>query len=229
MRSLILIVALPAIPLAVAGQTGHVPSTTLPPQAVAQLAQNLSVSRPHASNVWRDQAPINADGTVNGYVEISRGDLRKWEFSIASNARVIDRVMPASVGPYPVNYGFVPQTVSYDGDPFDILMLGEPLPGGRMVAGAIAGLFMMDDEKGVDSKVVLSPVDAGGKPTHVLTDVDRKIIGDYFTTYKRHEPGKFSRVHGWGPAEAGLAYVTITHRFFRECGNTRGPCTLRGK
>ena len=47
-----------------------------------------------------------------------------------ANARAIDRMMPVDVGGYPVNYGFVPQTISYDGDPFDVLVLGPPLAGG---------------------------------------------------------------------------------------------------
>ena len=44
-----------------------------------------------------------------------------------ANRRAIDRMIPISIGGYPVNYGFVPQTVSYDGDPFDVLVLGPPL------------------------------------------------------------------------------------------------------
>ena len=63
-------------------------------------------------------------------MEISRGDRRKWEFNMRTNARAINRMIPVDIGGYPVNYGFVPQTVSYDGDPFDALVLGPPLPGG---------------------------------------------------------------------------------------------------
>jgi len=224
MRHLALLIA---FPLAIAGQAGNTPATVLPPQAVTLLSQSLEASRRHENHVWRDKVPVNADGTVNGFVEISRGDSRKWEFNIPSNALAIDRVMPAEVGPYPVNYGFVPQTVSYDGDPFDILVLGEPIPGGQLIVGAIVELFVMEDDKGMDSKVVLSRVDADGTPTHTVTEADRKTIGDFFATYKKHEPGKFSKVHGWGPAQAGLAHVTMTHRFFRECAKAAGACALK--
>ena len=106
--------------------------------------------------MWRDTPPTNSDGTVNGYIEIARGDRRKWEFDINANARAIDRVIPEDVGGYPVNYGFVPQTISYDGDPFDVLVLGPPLAGGTMVRGVVVGLMHMEDEKGLDLKVVLS-------------------------------------------------------------------------
>jgi inorganic pyrophosphatase len=208
-------------------QQGAAVSTELPAPAAAQLARSLAASSTHAAHVWRDTPPLNADGTVNGYIEIARGDRRKWEFSMAANVRAIDRIMPDEVGGYPVNYGFVPQTVSYDGDPFDILVLGPPIEGGRVVRGAIAGLMLMDDEKGPDAKVVVSTLDAGGRPRHALTDADRQKIAGYFRRYKRHEAGKFSRVPGWGSIADGLAWVQTTHRFFNECrGVSGGPCSL---
>jgi inorganic pyrophosphatase len=122
--------------------------------------------------------------------------------------------MPRTVGGYPVNYGFVPQTISYDGDPFDALVIGPPARAGTIVRGGIVGLMHMEDEKGLDSKVVLSPLKAG-KPKYSLTGADRKRIGDFFNIYKRHEPGKFSRVSGWGPPADGLALVRQTHQFFQ--------------
>ena len=81
---------------------------------------------------------------------------------MGANVRAVDRVIPQAIGGYPINYGFVPQTVSYDGDPFDALVLGPPLPGGSIVSGIIVGLMFMEDEKGLDSKVVLSPIDRMG-------------------------------------------------------------------
>jgi inorganic pyrophosphatase len=184
--------------------------------AAAQLERSLTDARPHARHVWRDTPPLNSDGTVNGYIEIARGDRRKWELNMRRNRRAIDRVMPRSVGGYPVNYGIVPQTMSYDGDPFDVLVLGPPIPGGTMVRGIIIGIMHMEDEKGLDSKVVLSPVRRDGTPRYPLTDADRTRIGNYFKHYKEHEPGKFSKVPGWGPAEEGRAYVNQTHEFFRQ-------------
>ena len=125
---------------------------TLPVTAGAQLAKSLEAARPHSRHVWRDTSPKNADGTVNAYIEIARGDRRKWELDMGKNARAIDRVIPESVGGYPVNYGFVPQTVSYDGDPFDALVLGPAIDGGETVRGVVVGLMYMEDEKGLDSK-----------------------------------------------------------------------------
>jgi inorganic pyrophosphatase len=202
-------------------------STELPPAAVAQLARSLEESRKHARSPWRDTPPRNADGTVTAYIEIARGDRRKWEFNMAANARAIDRMMPADVGGYPVNYGFVPQTVSYDGDPFDALVLGPPIEGGRLVRGAIVGLLLMEDEKGDDGKVVLSTIGADGRPVHRLSDDTKREIAEYFRKYKLHEAGKFSKVPGWGSVADGLALVNTTHAFFRECRQaSSAPCRV---
>ena len=164
------------------------PPLTLPGTATRQLANSLELARPTTSHVWRDVRPLNPDGTVNAYVEIALGDLRKWEFDMRLNARAVDRAMPPQVGGYPVNYGFVPQTISYDGDPFDALVLGPAIDGGTVVRGVIVGLLRMNDEKGLDSKVVLSVPALDGRPVHPLTDADRQRMADYFGRYKRHEP-----------------------------------------
>jgi inorganic pyrophosphatase len=199
----------------------------LPAAAATQLVKSLADSRTHAQHVWRDTAPFNEDGTVNGYIEISRGDRQKWEFNMAANRRAIDRIMPAELGGYPINYGFVPQTVSYDGDPFDVLVLGPPIPGGTLVSGVIVGLMQMEDEKGLDSKVVLSRTGPDGRPLHQLTEGDRRKVADYFRRYKEHEPGKFSKVPGWGSIADGLSFVKTTHAFFGACGRTSAaPCRV---
>ena len=211
--------------------TLHAQSATapllLPAAAATQLTRSLGAAKAHPRHVWRETPPINADGTVNGYIEIPRNDRRKWELDMAANERAIDRMMPESLGGYPVNYGFVPQTVSYDGDPFDILVLGPPLAGGALVRGVIVGLMRMDDEKGLDSKVVVSLTGRDGRPVHALTPADQQRIGDYFRRYKQHEPGKFSKVSGWGTAAEGLSYVKTTHAFFLKCRNSAGRmCSL---
>jgi inorganic pyrophosphatase len=220
-------VCLAILPVMVTGQEPNVVVTELPASAAIQLVRSLADSKAHAKHVWRDTPALNKDGTVNGYVEITRGDRRKWEFNMAGNARAIDRTMPAEIGGYPVNYGFVPQTVSYDGDPFDVLVLGPPIAGGRLVRGTIVGLMLMEDEKGLDSKVVVSTMDASGRSNHALTEDDKRRMTDYFRRYKLHETGKFSKVPGWGSIAEGLALVRTTHAFFRECRQSSGsPCRV---
>ena len=212
----------------VAAQQSAAPPTELPATATGKLMKSLADAQPHLKHIWRDTPPRNEDGTVNAYIEIPRGDRRKWEFNMVRNARAIDRLMPESLGGYPVNYGMVPQTISYDGDPFDALVLGPAIPGGRLVRGIIVGLMLMDDETGYDAKVVLSRTGSDGKPLHQLTTDDQHRMKDYFSRYKAHEPGKFSKVPGWGSSAAGLAHVIITNTFFRECRTqTATPCRVR--
>jgi inorganic pyrophosphatase len=204
----------------------HAPEV-LPAAASTVLARSLHAAAAHARHVWRDTPATNADGTINAYIEIARGDRRKWELDMGANARAIDRVLPAAVGGYPVNYGFVPQTVSYDGDPFDALVLGPPLSGGAIVRGVIVGLMHMTDEKGLDSKVVLSAVGSNGQPLHALSAPEKQRIGEFFKYYKRYDPGAFSDVPGWGSISAARSFVAITHGFFLQCRQRAGqPCRV---
>ena len=209
-----------------AAQLPGVPPPTLPAAATAQLVENIEAASGQVGHAWHDTAPFNADGTVNAYIEIPRGERNKWELDMRRNARAIDRVIPELTGPYPVNYGFVPQTVFYDGDPFDALVLGPAIEGGTTIRGAIVGLMFMRDETGLDSKVVLSPLDEAGRPLHTLSDAEKRLIGDYFDAYKRLEPGKFSDVPGWGSVAEGRAHVEIAHAFFTQCARVTGTCTL---
>jgi inorganic pyrophosphatase len=224
-RTALILLAFPAL---LAAQLPTEPPDELPAVATTQLARSLAAAKPRARHLWRDTMPVNADGTVNAYVEIARGDRRKWEFDMRAHQRAIDRVIPEAIGGFPVNYGFVPQTVSYDGDPFDALVLGPPVEGGSLVRGVIVGLMLMEDEKGLDSKVALSPVDSGGRARYPLADAERDRIGAFFDRYKEGQPGLFSRVPGWGTAAGGLAYVRMTHVFFLECRARAGTtCIVR--
>ena len=227
MKPSIAVLALAPLAGVLLAQTPAAPPSSLPATGVAALSKSLQAANAHPRHLWRDTPAINPDGTINGYIEIARGDRRKWEFDMARHQRAIDRVIPEDPGGYPVNYGFVPQTVSYDGDPFDVLVLGPPIEGGTLVKGIAVGVFPMEDDKGLDSKVVVSRVDQAGKPLDDLTPADQTRIADYFLKYKRHEPDKFSRVLGWGPASQGIAFVKMTHTFFQQCrGATDRACVL---
>jgi inorganic pyrophosphatase len=222
-----LVIAIVVLPCGLTAQNNQPPINVLPATATAQLERSLQAARTHARHVWRDPPPRNADGTVNAYIEISRGDRRKWELDMSKNARAIDRMIPESVGGYPINYGFVPQTVSYDGDPFDALVLGPAIDGGETVRGVVVGLMYMEDEKGLDSKVVLSLPGAGGEPLHELTASDQQRIAEYFRRYKEHEIGAYSKVPGWGSVAEGFSLVERTHAFFLKCRERSGqPCSV---
>src|SRR5690606_22150944 len=136
-----------------------------------------------------------------------------WELDIAAHQLRLDRIIDASLGGYPINYGFVPQTISCDGDPFDALVLGPPLQPGVLVRGAIVGLLLMHDEKGPDAKVILAPSGEGSALTPELRDALRR----WFDAYKGGSTdGRWSSTQGFGSAEDGRHLVERTHRFFRE-------------
>ena len=193
------------------------PPDTLPAAATVKLRASLKAAAAHKQHVWRDTPPFDLQ-LLNAYIEIPRGGRQKYELDMAKNAPAIDRAIPRKIGGYPVNYGIVPQTISYDGDPFDVLVLGPPLKTGDRVKGVIVGLMHMTDETGLDSKVVVSRVGAGGKPLHQLTEADRARMTDYFNRYKRDDddPKTFATVPGWGTAAEGLAFVRKTHEFFLQ-------------
>lgn len=205
------------IALLLALQAVHTPPGELSAEAQAKLRRSLEASRAHTPHVWRDTPPLDG-GLLNGYIEIPRGGREKFELDMAINAPSLDRLIPESIGGYPINYGIVPQTISYDGDPFDVLVLGPPIKTGERVRGAIVGLMHMTDETGIDPKVVISPVGRDGRPQHRLTDADRARIADYFNRYKRDDddPKTFATVPGWGTAADGLAFVRQAHEFFRQ-------------
>ena len=221
----VIVALLLSLAASLTAQPSTEPPGILPQTAVAKLEASLEAARQHRHHTWRDTPPFDAAGIVNAYIEIPRGERRKYEFAMKENSRAVDRIIPEDVGPYPVNYGFVPQTISYDGDPFDALVLGPPLPGGSVVRGRIVALMLMEDEKGIDSKVMLAPVDRNGRATQQLTQADQDSIGAYFDSYKRHEPNGFSNVPGWGTAVHGRAHVAMTHAFFQRC-RTSGPCRV---
>ena len=195
------------------------PSSAALPPAPAGLDQKVAAYKKAAAQFpehpWRDIAPLNADGTANGYIEISRGESTKWEFRIPLNAREVDRMIPTELGGYPINYGFLPQTVSYDGDPADVLVTGPPIEGGAIVKGRILALMMMVDSGDIDSKVVITRLDANGEPMHPLTEEDKRRMTQFFDTYKKHE-GKVTKITGWGDGHAARQFLEHTHGFYQS-------------
>lgn len=192
------------------------PNASLPPAPAGldqRVAAYLKAAAKYPQHPWRDIAPLNGDGTANGYIEISRGESTKWEFRIPLNTREVDRMIPPQLGGYPINYGFLPQTVSYDGDPADVLVLGPAIEGGTTVKGRIIALMMMMDSGDIDSKVVITRLDTDGRPMHPLTEDDKRRMTQFFDTYKKHE-GKVTKVTGWADRHAARNFLEHTHGFF---------------
>ncbi len=140
------------------------------------------------------------ESTVDAVIEIPMGSRNKYEIDEASGRMRLDRVLHSSVH-YPTDYGFIPETLSDDGDRLDILVLtySPTFPGCVLEARPIGGLSMVD-EKGGDFKILAVPVgDPRFAATRSLDDLEQHWlleIETFFKTYKLLEP-KETEVGRW--------------------------------
>ena len=137
---------------------------------------------------------------INVVIEIPYGSNIKYEVDKESGAVVVDRVMYSAMF-YPANYGFVPNTLSDDGDPADVLVLNEyPLQAGSVIKARLIGVLIMEDESGVDEKLISVPVskiDPRYDRIQSLQDLPQITldrIKNFFETYKTLEPNKCVKV-----------------------------------
>lgn len=150
---------------------------------------------------------------VNVVIEIPQGSAVKYEVDKASGAIFVDRFLFTPMA-YPAAYGFIPNTLSEDGDPADALVLvpAQVVPGAVIRARPIGVLFM-EDEAGKDEKIVCVPqnkVHPQFKDTtevSALPEITRQVIEHFFTRYKDLEPGKWVKVLGWGDRAAAEAAI----------------------
>ena len=115
---------------------------------------------------------------------------------------------------YPCNYGFIPSTLSEDGDPVDVLVVSPyPLPPGVVVRCRTLGMLAMEDEAGEDAKLVAVPVQkltSNYDKVQTIDDLPEiliKQITHFFEHYKDLEPGKWVKVKGWKDAAAAKAEI----------------------
>lgn len=127
----------------------------------------------------------------------------KYEYEKETGALCVDRFMGTSMM-YPANYGFVPQTLSEDGDPVDVLVVTPfSLPPGVVVRCRALGMLKMEDESGVDAKIVAVPVEKlcpMYRDIKVLEDLPQLLrdqMVHFFEHYKDLEKGKWVKVQGW--------------------------------
>ena len=137
---------------------------------------------------------------VKAVIEIPYGSNIKYEIEKESGAVVVDRVMHSAMY-YPANYGFVNKTLSQDGDPADVLVLTEyPMQAGSVVNCRLIGVLIMEDESGIDEKLLAVPVSKIDPTFNEIQDIDDlpkhtlAKIKNFFETYKMLEPGKWVKV-----------------------------------
>ena len=155
-----------------------------------------------------------APDNFNVIIEIPmNADPIKYEVDKQTGAMFVDRFLSTAMF-YPCNYGYVPHTLSEDGDPVDVLVVTPiPLITGVVVRCRPVGMLKMTDEAGIDAKVIAVPVD---KLTSLYSYVQSpddlpqlllKQIAHFFEHYKDLEPGKWVKVDGWVGVDGARAEI----------------------
>jgi len=154
-----------------------------------------------------DQIPLgyHAPDDINVIVEVPvGGEPIKYEMDKASGAMFVDRFLYTPMR-YPGNYGFVPHTLSEDGDPIDVLICNtRPIMPGAVINCRPIGVLVMEDDGGQDEKLIAVP---SAKMSHRYVDVasyddlptiSREQIEHFFQHYKDLEPNKWVKIQHWG-------------------------------
>lgn len=149
----------------------------------------------------------NPPQDINVIIENPKGgDPVKYEMDKESGFMFVDRFLHTAMV-YPGNYGFIPHTLSGDGDPVDVLVVGNvPVMPGAVMRSRPIGVLLMEDDAGQDEKIIAVPV-AKLHPYHDnvndiadLPQILRDQIAHFFSHYKDLEKGKWSKTMGWGNA-----------------------------
>ena len=159
----------------------------------------------------------NPPGRLTAFIEIPRGSRNKYELDKDTGLLGLDRILYAAVH-YPGDYGFLPRTLGDDDDPLDVLvMTTEPTFPGCTIPVRPVGVFLMEDEKGADEKILSVPLgdplareirDLGDVPSHFLDEVRH-----FFSVYKDLE-GKSVTALGWeGRATAERLVLEAMDRY----------------
>lgn len=156
----------------------------------------------------------NPPDDINVLIEIPQGGVPiKYELDKVSGALFVNRFLHTAMY-YPANYGFIPNTLSEDGDPVDCLAVSQvPVTPGAVIRCRPIGALLMEDEHGIDEKIIAVPVDALNpyyRPIVELTDLPaffRDQIEHFFCHYKDLERGKWVKLQGWKDTEAARQLI----------------------
>jgi len=160
------------------------------------------------------KAGKNPPDEINVVVEIPKGSNIKYEIDDETGAIFVDRKLFTAMF-YPCNYGFVPQTKEKDGDPVDVLVLGnDPVVPASVIRAIPVGVLITADEEGEDSKIVAVPiakVDPSFSDVREISDVPQHIqeqIKHFFEHYKELEKGKYVKVKSWENKESAKKKIS---------------------
>jgi len=157
----------------------------------------------------------NAPYDVNVVIEVPiGGESIKYEMDKAAGALVVDRFLYTAMR-YPGNYGFIPHTLSEDGDPCDVIVANtRAIVPGAVMSCRVVGVLLMQDESGGDEKIIAVPSTKLTKRyEHIkdytdLPDITLQQIEHFFSHYKDLEPNKWVKILRWGNAEEARRIIT---------------------
>jgi inorganic pyrophosphatase len=173
-------------------------------------------------NLDRVTSGRDVPNEINVIIEIpSHSDPVKYEVDKETGAMFVDRFMNTAMH-YPCNYGYVPHTLSEDGDPVDVLVATPvPLISGSVIRCRPLGMLKMTDEAGPDTKVLAVPIDKlctlyrHARAPEDMPDMLLAQIAHFFQHYKDLEPNKWVKIEGWAGADAARAEIAAGVERFR--------------
>jgi inorganic pyrophosphatase len=174
-------------------------------------------------NLDRVTPGAKAPDEINVIIEIpAHSDPVKYEVDHDTGAMFVDRILLTAMH-YPANYGYIPNTLSNDGDPCDVMVTTAfPLIPGSVIRCRPVAVLQMTDESGDDAKVVAVPVDKITKRwSHVKgpEDMPQELmdrIAHFFEHYKDLDEGKWVRVGGWAGADAAKQEILNAIQMYKN-------------
>jgi len=143
-------------------------------------------------------------------IEVPLNSFIKYEIDKESGMIEVDRILYSAMH-YPANYGFIPNTLSDDGDPTDILVLCDyPLQSGSIIKCRLVGVLLTEDESGGDEKLLAVPIEKVDPTYTEIQDINnvskhlKEKIKNFFETYKALEPNKWVKVSGFKNKDKAL-------------------------
>lgn len=172
--------------------------------------------------------------SVKVFIEIPESSSVKYEYDPEECDIVVDRVMPTAMR-FPFSYGFIKGTVGQDGDPLDALVfVSQPIIPGVVIKCQIIGMLEMEDEEGIDHKIVCVPVEkvdfvcGAWKSLSDIPEHRKNQIRHFFEHYKDLEKGKWVKLKDWQDVKVAEKVLTAATKRYQEEGGGDHDCLCGG-
>lgn len=172
--------------------------------------------------------PWGKEDEINVVIEIPRGSSNKYEYDENVGCFRLDRALHTAIF-YPFDYGFMPQSLSGDGDALDVAVLTEkPTFPGCVIRSRPIGLLRMDDQSGEDIKIIAVPAKEIEPREAEISDIkdvpehQKKEIIEFIKNYKALEPHKWVKIHGFEGAKSARTVIKESADNFTKSNRRKG-------